>query len=136
MSDENVKEVDWGEESWCWLRESPFVVAVYSGNDIAGQCEEVNGLWAAHVVNKGLVSQVETLDCFALPDGDVIEGHAHTVAVLDGEVWDWSYRQFDEGADVPVVVPLKKWAQRWRLGGREIMDAGRSDDILSDWEDR
>lgn len=135
MDNDNGKTVDWSNESWVWLRESPFVAAVNNGNDIADQCEAVNGSWAAHVFMNGLASVVETVDCFALSGGDVPEGYAHTVAVLDGVVWDWSCRQFDDDTDVPMVVPMVEWEQQWRVGSREPMTAGRVEEIMDEWED-
>lgn len=47
-------------------------------------------------------------------DGKVIlQGHSATL-VYGSVVFDWTARQFDATAEVPLVTPLAEWRQKWR----------------------
>lgn len=48
-------------------------------------------------------------------DGLVLAGH-FAVRVGD-DVWDWTARQFDPSAEVPLVMPLSRWREEWRFVG-------------------
>lgn len=128
-----LNNIDLGDEGWRWLGESRFGVAVFNGNDIAGQCEDVNGSWAAHVLLRGQNLMVDVVDYVAEDGGDAPEGYAHTVAVINGEVWDWSYRQIDEAADVPVRMSVTEWEKTWDRRSRMHLTEDDAREILDDW---
>lgn len=52
----------------------------------------------------------------AMTPGSVIIVAAHTAVVVvdSGLVVDWTARQFDPSAPLPLVVPLEVWREFWR----------------------
>jgi hypothetical protein len=38
----------------------------------------------------------------------------HAAALIDGVIYDWTARQFDADAPVPLVEPEASWRERWK----------------------
>jgi hypothetical protein len=84
--------------------------------DFNGLCEEINGKFADFLTERGFTAHIQ--DFAALGTGDAPEGFAHTVTVTDGFVYDFTYRQIDPEASIPVIVPLDEWVGTWRPAGQ------------------
>jgi hypothetical protein len=83
--------------------------------DFSGLCEEINGEFVEFLTARGIPASMQ--DFAASGAGDAPENFAHTVAVYDGFVYDFTYRQVDPEAGIPTVTPLDKWVETWRRVG-------------------
>lgn len=95
----------------------------YAPEHFAGLCEAMNGDFAHYLHSAG--DEPVLVDYVANGDGDAPVGFAHTVCVVDGYVYDFTYRQVAPDAPIPLVVPLWQWEQQWRmLQERTVEDLG------------
>lgn len=85
----------------------------YSPEQFAGLCEAINGSFAEYLYRQGDTSVV-LQDYAALGTGDAPEGYPHTVAVLDGYVYDFTYRQVAPTAPIPFIIEQDAWEAHWR----------------------
>ncbi|MFF8601752.1 hypothetical protein ACF065_27025 [Streptomyces sp. NPDC015232] len=62
-------------------------------------------------VSASVVSGVEMED---LPDGGKLLLRGHFAVRVGQDVYDWTARQFDANARVPLVIPYDEWRQTWK----------------------
>lgn len=72
----------------------------------AGLCVDASEAFAAYLRDSG--SSAEVVD---------VPGQAHTVVESQGFVIDWTARQLDETADIPVVEPVDVYYARFKEEG-------------------
>jgi hypothetical protein len=125
---------DLAAEGTRWLNDTKYRSAVFDGNNIAGLCEDVNGLWVAHIIINDKALRVDLVDYVAEQGCEAPEGYSHTVALVDDEIWDWSYRQINENAEVPVRVPVQEWEQTWGVVKRAHITLQDAQEIIRDWQ--
>lgn len=81
------------------------------------RCVEVSGRFAAAVLACGLdatvLSGVRMGATPFFPGQQVMLGGHYAVAV-GSDVYDWTARQFDPAAPVPLVQPIDEWAATWQ----------------------
>lgn len=99
----------------------------YAPEQFAGLCEAINGDFAHYLHDAG--DEPVLLDCAALGNGDAPKDYPHTVCLVDGYVYDFTYRQVAPEAPIPLVVPVEQWESQWRvLEERPAADLGFDDD--------
>ncbi len=78
---------------------------------IHDQCMVYAEAFAHFIGSQGI--SAEMISGFEMSDNIILQGHSGTL-VYGSVVFDWTARQFDPAAEVPLVVPLAEWRQRWR----------------------
>ncbi|MER6400127.1 hypothetical protein ABT263_29400 [Kitasatospora sp. NPDC001603] len=82
---------------------------------IHDQCHEVSKAFAASLAEVGVsASVVSGAEMEDLPDGGKLILRAHFAVRVGEDVYDWTARQFDAGAPVPLVAPYDEWRQTWK----------------------
>lgn len=73
-------------------------------------CENHSTLFAGLLQQQSIGAEV--IGGFQMEGNVILQGHFATLT--DGSVIDWTARQFDPAADVPLIMPLTQWRQTWR----------------------
>lgn len=98
----------------------------YSPEQFAGLCEAINGDFVHYLHDQD--AEPLLVDYVALAGSDAPVGYAHTVSIVDGYVYDFTYRQVAPQAPIPLVVPVEQWESQWRrLQAHTPVDLGFDD---------
>jgi hypothetical protein len=63
----------------------------------------------------GPKNNIRTVTGFKFADNAcTIVTQGHTAVLIEDTVWDWTARQFDEKAPVPLLMPLSQWEAEWK----------------------
>lgn len=77
------------------------------------QCQTQSAAFIEALANHGV--QARAVTGFLMMGNLVLIGH--TAVLVDGQVWDWTVRQFGPQHPVPLVMPLTKWRATWQTIG-------------------
>lgn len=81
------------------------------GDEVYDQCITYSEAFAHFVGSHGV--DAEMISGFTMEGNVILQGHSATL-VYGAVVFDWTARQFDPAAEVPLVMPLAEWRQTWR----------------------
>lgn len=107
--------------SWCEQFAASYLEDLTDPEVVADRCHVVSDAFTTWWVNQGGHAEPVVGGRFAWVEAFGVEvllvAHQATVVTLsDGTrlVVDFTARQFEPGADVPLVVPLPVWREQWR----------------------
>ena len=89
----------------------------------AGMCESASASFGSYLVEKGESAQVLNLRHKVL-------GAPHAVVLLGDTVIDWTYRQFDENADIPFISNIKDLEEVFTVLSSSDPEEDEEDDLF------